>query len=67
MRSPKDRDSMSDTGHKFGCLHAILIVLGGGSKPGLWRDVLGWLVCPSFICSAVIGIQCGRTAAGISC
>jgi len=47
---------MSDTGHVFGCLHGILIVLGGGSKPGLWRDVVGWLLCPSFICSAVLSI-----------
>jgi hypothetical protein len=47
---------MSDTGHMFGCLHDILIVLGDGSKPGLWRDVVFWLLCPSSICSVVLSM-----------
>jgi len=47
---------MCDAGHMFGCLHGILIVLGDGSKPGLWRDVVCWLLCPSFLCSVVLSI-----------
>jgi hypothetical protein len=55
---------MSDTGRVFGCLHGILIVLSGGSKPGLWRDVVGWLLRPSFKCRVVLSISAWANCGG---